>query len=199
MEHLESVRIFHMILLTRQWRWTTKTQCLQFKVKGVNCNFYSFNSLIGLVRELFLEKGLWINCFRSSFILNRYKLFWLLKLQVGIRNIKMIIILEKDKITEHVKHKLLKKGLSLVGMSDKEIIFNKLKHQFHWYFCFLSILLRREFRNEVTAKSRLAINKTNLILTHFVLCKWSKLCSKTINIRINGFHYDNYKDILPVV
>jgi hypothetical protein len=46
-------------------------------------------------------------------------------------NLKMIIILEKDKITEIVKHKLLKKGLSLVGMSDKEIIFNKLKHQFH--------------------------------------------------------------------
>jgi hypothetical protein len=43
----------------------------------------------------------------------------------------MIIILEKDKITEHVMYKLLKKGLSLVGMSDKEIIFNKLKHQFH--------------------------------------------------------------------
>jgi|GEM_PF-386062 len=43
---------------------------------------------------------------------------------------KLIIILERDKITEHVKHKLLKKGLSLVGMSDKEIIFNKLKHQF---------------------------------------------------------------------
>jgi hypothetical protein len=46
-------------------------------------------------------------------------------------NLKMIIILEKEKITEHVKYKLLKKGLSLVGMSDKEIIFNKLKHQFH--------------------------------------------------------------------
>ena len=42
----------------------------------------------------------------------------------------MIIILEKDKITEQVRHKLLKKGLSLVGMSDKEIIFNKLKHYF---------------------------------------------------------------------
>jgi hypothetical protein len=42
----------------------------------------------------------------------------------------MIIILEKDKITEHVKHKLLKKGLSLVGMSDKEIIFTKLKRYF---------------------------------------------------------------------
>ena len=47
------------------------------------------------------------------------------------KNLKMIIILEKDKITEIVKHKLLKKGLSLVGMSDKEIIFNKLKHRFH--------------------------------------------------------------------
>jgi hypothetical protein len=43
----------------------------------------------------------------------------------------MIVILEKDKITEQVKHKLLKKGLSLIGMSDKEIIFSKLKHQFH--------------------------------------------------------------------
>jgi len=43
----------------------------------------------------------------------------------------MIIILEKDKITENVKYELIKKGLSLVGMSDKEIIFNKLKHQFH--------------------------------------------------------------------
>jgi hypothetical protein len=43
----------------------------------------------------------------------------------------MIIILEKDRITEFVKYKLLKKGLSLVGMSDKEIIFNMLKHQFH--------------------------------------------------------------------
>jgi hypothetical protein len=39
----------------------------------------------------------------------------------------MIIILEKEKITEKVKHKLLKKGLSLVGMSDKDIIFNKIK------------------------------------------------------------------------
>jgi hypothetical protein len=41
----------------------------------------------------------------------------------------MIIILEKDKITQKISDKLLKKGLSLVGMSDKEIIFNKLKHQ----------------------------------------------------------------------
>jgi hypothetical protein len=44
-------------------------------------------------------------------------------------NLKMIIILEKDKITQKIRDKLLKKGLSLVGMSDKEIIFNKLKHQ----------------------------------------------------------------------
>jgi hypothetical protein len=42
----------------------------------------------------------------------------------------MIIILEKDRITEHVKHKLLKKGLSLIGMSDKEIIFYKIKRRF---------------------------------------------------------------------
>jgi hypothetical protein len=39
----------------------------------------------------------------------------------------MIIILEKDKITEEIKHKLLNKGLRLVGMSDREIIFHKLK------------------------------------------------------------------------
>jgi hypothetical protein len=58
---------------------------------------------------------------------NHYNLFWLLYLQVGIQNLKMIIILEKEKITEKVKHKLLKKGLSLIGMSDKDIIFNKLK------------------------------------------------------------------------
>jgi hypothetical protein len=42
----------------------------------------------------------------------------------------MFIILEKEKITEQVKHKLIKKGLSLIGMTDKEVIFNKLKHQF---------------------------------------------------------------------
>jgi hypothetical protein len=36
----------------------------------------------------------------------------------------MIIILEKEKILEEVKNKLLAKGLSLIGMSDKEIIFN---------------------------------------------------------------------------
>ena len=40
----------------------------------------------------------------------------------------MIIILEKKRITEDVKHKLLKKGLSIVGMSDKEMIFRKLKY-----------------------------------------------------------------------
>jgi len=37
----------------------------------------------------------------------------------------MIIILEKEKITNEVRNKLLKKGLSLIGMSDKEIIFRK--------------------------------------------------------------------------
>jgi hypothetical protein len=43
----------------------------------------------------------------------------------------MIIILEKEKISEEVKSKLLKKGLSFIGMSDKEIIFNRLKPHFH--------------------------------------------------------------------
>ncbi len=42
----------------------------------------------------------------------------------------MIIILEKEKITEDVKLKLIKKGLSLIGMSDKHIIFNKIKPLF---------------------------------------------------------------------
>ena len=46
----------------------------------------------------------------------------------------MIIILEKNKITQEIKHKLLNKGLTLIGMSDKEIIFNKLKpHFLHSY------------------------------------------------------------------
>lgn len=39
----------------------------------------------------------------------------------------MIITLEKHKITEEVKHKLIGKGLSLIGMSDKDIIFRKLR------------------------------------------------------------------------
>ena len=42
----------------------------------------------------------------------------------------MIIILEKDKITQEINHKLLNKGLGLIGMSDKEIIFYKLKSHF---------------------------------------------------------------------
>jgi hypothetical protein len=47
----------------------------------------------------------------------------------GINSL-IIIILEKDKITSEVRNKLLKKGLSLIGMSDKEIIFRKLIHSF---------------------------------------------------------------------
>ena len=43
---------------------------------------------------------------------------------------KLIIILEKEKITEDVKKKLAKKGLSLIAMTEKEIIFNKIKHHF---------------------------------------------------------------------
>jgi hypothetical protein len=45
----------------------------------------------------------------------------------------MIILLEKEKITEDVKHKLIKKGLSLTGMSDTHIIFNKVKPRFVLY------------------------------------------------------------------
>jgi len=44
-----------------------------------------------------------------------------------IATFKMIIILEKHEITEDVKHKLIRKGLSLIGMSDKDMIFRKLK------------------------------------------------------------------------
>lgn len=43
----------------------------------------------------------------------------------------MIIILEKEKISEEVKNKLLATGLSLNGMSDKGIVFNMLKTHFH--------------------------------------------------------------------
>ena len=43
----------------------------------------------------------------------------------------MIIILKEEKILEEVKNKLLTKGLSLIGMLDKEIIFNTLKPHFH--------------------------------------------------------------------
>jgi len=39
----------------------------------------------------------------------------------------MIIILEKRKISEDVKHKLLRRGLSLIGMLDIDIIFRKSK------------------------------------------------------------------------
>lgn len=44
---------------------------------------------------------------------------------------KMIIILEKEKINHEIRNKLLKKGLSLNGISDKETIFVKLKRHFH--------------------------------------------------------------------
>jgi hypothetical protein len=44
----------------------------------------------------------------------------------------MIIILEKDKITQKITDKLLKKGLSLIALSDKEIIFNKIKPHFRY-------------------------------------------------------------------
>jgi len=37
----------------------------------------------------------------------------------------LIIILEKNKITVKIRNKLLKKGLSLVGMSDNDIVFRE--------------------------------------------------------------------------
>ena len=42
----------------------------------------------------------------------------------------MIIVLEKDAITHKVREKLLKKGLSLIGISDTEIIFATFKRTF---------------------------------------------------------------------
>ena len=42
----------------------------------------------------------------------------------------MIINLESDKITEDLRNKLIKKGLSLVRMSNNEIIFEELKPHF---------------------------------------------------------------------
>lgn len=41
------------------------------------------------------------------------------------RVFELIIVLERDKITPEIRNRLLKKGLSLIGMSDKEIIFRK--------------------------------------------------------------------------
>ena len=43
---------------------------------------------------------------------------------------KLIIILEKEKVTEDVEKKLVKKGLSIIATTDKEIIFNKIKRHF---------------------------------------------------------------------
>jgi hypothetical protein len=42
----------------------------------------------------------------------------------------MIIVLEKNMITPEIRNKLVKKGLSLIGMSDKDIIFSKSKRYF---------------------------------------------------------------------
>ncbi len=43
----------------------------------------------------------------------------------NMRSSEMIIVLEKNKITPEIRNKLVKKGLTLIGMSDKEIIFRK--------------------------------------------------------------------------
>ena len=42
----------------------------------------------------------------------------------------MMIVLENDKITHKIRQKLLRKGLSLIGLSDTEIIFAKFKRKF---------------------------------------------------------------------
>ena len=42
-----------------------------------------------------------------------------------MRSSEMIIVLEKNKITPEIRNKLVKKGLTLIGMSDKEMIFSK--------------------------------------------------------------------------
>ena len=47
-----------------------------------------------------------------------------------VQKFKMIIILEKHKITEDVKHKLIRKGLTRIGMSDKDPVFNRGKPLF---------------------------------------------------------------------
>jgi hypothetical protein len=62
----------------------------------------------------------------------------------------MLIILEKHKITQDIKQKLLNKGLKLIGMSDKEIIFYKLKPRFlHWaFFIFGSYFKTANAHNE---------------------------------------------------
>jgi hypothetical protein len=36
-----------------------------------------------------------------------------------MRSSEMIIVLEKNKITPEIRNKLVKKGLTLIGMSDK--------------------------------------------------------------------------------
>ena len=43
----------------------------------------------------------------------------------NMRSSEMIIVLEKNKITPEIRNKLVKKGLTLIGMSDKEMIFSK--------------------------------------------------------------------------
>jgi hypothetical protein len=48
----------------------------------------------------------------------------------NMRSSEMIIVLEKNKITPEIRNKLVKKGLTLIGMSDKEIIFRKSIHYF---------------------------------------------------------------------
>jgi glutamate racemase len=68
-----------------------------------------------------------INSDKFTKCANRYNFYCLF---IDRENSKLIIILEKEKITEDVNKKLVKKGLSLIATTDKEIIFNKIKRHF---------------------------------------------------------------------
>ena len=68
-----------------------------------------------------------INSDKLTKCANRYNFYCLF---IDRETSKLIIILEKEKITEDVKKKLVKKGLSLIATTDKEIIFNKIKRHF---------------------------------------------------------------------
>ena len=75
----------------------------------------------------------------------------------------MIIILERDKITHKIRNKLLKKGLSLIGISDTEIIFAKLKRHFVWFSKLVLILLNEIWVNQFTRIPKLVFVSTGKI------------------------------------
>ena len=86
----------------------------------------------------------------------------------------MIIILERDKVTHKVRQKLLKKGLSLIGISDTEIIFAKLKRHFLIYPRFHLVVIYYSFISELikcTRKTGFLLNQwdyfENIVVYHF--------------------------------